>query len=332
MNMKRTKYLILGILFFSMNVFAQQQSMFTKYMFNTLAFNPAYAGSREALSANLLYRNQWMGLEGAPVTQTLGIHMPVKPRVGVGLAIVNDKIGPTSSTSVNGIYAYRIEFGQGKLAIGLQAGALNWRADWDQLRYRDPQSVDDAFSGGNESKWFPNFGAGVYYSSERFYTGFASPGILESNLSTNSSYDLSAKLYRHYYYSIGGAIPISGDMIVFKPSALVKGVNLFSSGTQTANKVAAPIEFDVDFGFLFYKTFWFGASFRSSVEKFTNKSSSYDSADIWTSLQLRNGLRVGVAYDYSLTKLQTVSNGSVELMLGYDFNYDDGGLTHVRYF
>jgi len=332
MNMKRTNFLLLIMLLFSVSTFAQQQSMFTKYMFNTLAFNPAYAGSRGALSGSLLYRNQWMGLEGAPVTQTLGIHSPIKPRVSVGLIIVNDKIGPTSSTGVNAIYAYGMEFGKGKLSVGFQAGALNWRADWDKLRYRDPQTIDDAFSGGNESKWFPNFGAGIYYYSDHFYTGFATPGLLETKLNTGSSYDLSAKLYRHYYYSIGGAIPISGDMIVFKPSALIKGVNIFSSGTKTANKVSAPIEFDVDFGFLFYKTFWIGTSFRSSVEKFTNKSSSYDSADVWTSFQMRNGLRIGAAYDYSLTKIQTVSKGSVELMLGYDFNYQDAALVHVRYF
>ncbi|HHB80122.1 MAG TPA: type IX secretion system membrane protein PorP/SprF [Saprospiraceae bacterium] len=330
--MKRTLFLLLVVLLSIGTTSAQQQSMFTKYMFNTLAFNPAYAGSREALSANLLYRNQWMGLDGAPVTQTLGIHSPIKPRVAVGLAIVNDKIGPTSSTGVNAIYAYRIEFGKGKLSVGLQAGALNWRADWDKLRYKDPQSIDDAFSGGNESKWFPNFGAGIYYYSDRFYTGFASPGLLESKLNNETSFDLSARLYRHYYYSIGGAIPISGDMIVFKPSALIKGVNLFASGTKTASTVSSPVEFDIDFGFLFYKTFWIGTAFRSSVEKFTNKSSSYDSADIWTSLQLRNGLRIGAAYDYSLTKLQTVSKGSVEVMLGYDFNYEDAALAHVRYF
>ena len=161
MNMKRTNFLLLIMLLFSVSTFAQQQSMFTKYMFNTLAFNPAYAGSRGALSANLLYRNQWMGLEGAPVTQTLGIHSPIKPRVSAGLIIVNDKIGPTSSTGVNAIYAYGMEFGKGKLSVGFQAGALNWRADWDKLRYRDPQTIDDAFSGGNESKWFPNFGAGI---------------------------------------------------------------------------------------------------------------------------------------------------------------------------
>jgi len=307
--------------------------MFTKYMFNTLAFNPAYAGSREALSVNLLYRNQWMGLDGAPVTQTLGIHAPIKPRVALGLTIVNDKIGPTGSTGVNGIYAYRMDFGKGKLSVALQGGALNWRADWNKLRYKDPQTIDDAFANGNESKWFPNFGAGIYYYSDHFYTGFASPGLLESSLSdVNSGYELHSKLYRHYYYSVGGAIPLAGDMIMFKPSALFKAVNLFSTGKKTANSVGAPMEFDIDLGFLFYDTFWFGASFRSSVERFTNKSSSYDSADVWTSLQLRNGARIGLAYDYSLTKIQTVSSGSVEVMLGYDFNYKDAALAHVRYF
>lgn len=327
------KLLIVIIAFWTASAAAQQQSMFTKYMFNTLAFNPAYAGSRDALSANLLYRNQWMGLDGAPVTQTLGIHSPIKPRVAIGLSLINDKIGPTSSTGANLIYAYMMEFGKGKLSIGLQAGALNWRADWDQLRYHDPQGIDDAFSNGNESLWLPNFGAGFYFYSDRFYTGFASPGILENKLnSENSDFNQSARLYRHYYYSLGGAIPVMGDMIVLKPSLLLKAVNLFGSGSNSAFQVGAPIEFDVDMGLLFYDTFWFGASFRSSVEKFTQKSSSFDSADVWTSFQLRNGMRIGAAYDYSLTKIKTVSSGSIELMLGYEFNYNEAKLAHIRYF
>lgn len=321
------------VMFCATTVSAQQQSMFTKYMFNTLAFNPAYAGSRDALSANVLYRNQWMGLEGAPVTQTLSIHSPIKPRVAVGLSIINDKIGATGSTTLNAIYAYRMDFGAGKLSVALQGGAVNWRADWNKLRFKDPQSIDEAFANGNESKWLPNVGVGIYYYSDRFYTGIATPGLLESKLNPidNTSLDQSARLYRHYYYSLGGAIPLAGDIVVLKPSLLFKAVNLF--GTSNSNfSVAAPMEFDIDMGLLFYNTFWFGASFRSSVEVFTNKSSSYDSANLWTSLQLKNGMRIGAAYDYSLTKIQTVSSGSVELMVGYDFDFEDTKMVHIRYF
>ncbi len=332
MNLRKVLLIVMTAL--SLPLYGQQQSMFTKYMFNTLAFNPAYAGSRGALSINALYRNQWLGFEGAPVTQTLSVHSPIKPRVAVGLSLINDKIGPTASTVVNGIYSYHIDFGSGKLNFALQGGLLNWRADWDKLRYKDPREIDDAFANGNESKWLPNFGAGIYYYSDRFYTGFATPGILESRLSEsgNTAKGGVARLYRHYYYSLGGAIPVAGDMIVLKPSLLLKAVNIFSTSGSSNYKVGAPVEFDVDLGALFYDTFWLGVSFRSSVEKFTNNTSSYDSADIWTSVQLRHGFRIGAAYDYSLTNIRTVSDGSIELMLGYDFNYQEAKLVHVRYF
>lgn len=112
---------------------AQQDAMFTKYMFNTLVYNPAYAGSHDHLSINALHRGQWWGIDGAPTTQTLSVHSPVSDRVGIGLSLINDKIGPTGSTQVNAIYAYRIPLGAGKLSIGLQAGVFQWRADWSQL-------------------------------------------------------------------------------------------------------------------------------------------------------------------------------------------------------
>ena len=117
----------------------QQNPMFTKYMFNSLIFNPGYAGSNDHLSMNLIHRQQWVGLEGSPVTQSLIIHSPLKnDRVGVGFSLLNDKIGPVGTLDAFASYAYRIPIGKKtKLAIGLQAGMTNWQADWTKLRIKD---------------------------------------------------------------------------------------------------------------------------------------------------------------------------------------------------
>ena len=180
---------------------AQQEPMFTQYMFNSLSFNPAYAGSHEYMSIRLLYRNQWVDFDGAPKTQTFTIHSPVNDRIGLGLSVFNDEIGVTGSTGANLSYAYRFLVGSGKLSLGLQGGVTNWRADFDQLKFRDPSDGDIAFAGISDTQWLPNFGAGIFYYSKLWYAGFSVPRLLENNLRDNQSTNVSqsAKLRRHYY-------------------------------------------------------------------------------------------------------------------------------------
>jgi type IX secretion system PorP/SprF family membrane protein len=313
---------------------AQQDPMFTKYMFNSLVFNPAYAGSREHMTINALHRTQWWGIDGAPSTQSLTVHTPMKnERVGLGMSIVNDKIGPTSSLNGNLAYSYRIPVGKAKLCIGLQGSFNNWRADWTKLSIQD--GGDNAFAETNPNFWKPNFGAGIYYYGKRFYTGFGVPRIIEYDLTKNRTDQLPlyAKQYRHYFYSIGGAIPIRGNALVFKPSLLVKAAAIDSRFKRDSafQSVGAPTEFNVDLSLFFQETLWIGTSFRSSIEAFTSKS-SYDSGDIWAAYYLQNGLRVGVSYDYTLTKLQKKAGGSFEVMLGYELDRRDKKTVTPRYF
>ncbi len=142
-----------------------------------------------------------------------------------------------------------------------------------------------------------------------------------------------AKQYRHYFFSTGMAIPVKGDMLIFKPSILIKNVGLLSSLNKDSayRNFGAPTEFDIDLSLMFYQAFWIGASFRSAFEAF-NDSSSFDSIDIWASYYLANGLRIGAAYDYTLTKLQQPAQGSFEVMLGYEFDYKTKQLVTPRYF
>ncbi|MEZ4949307.1 MAG: type IX secretion system membrane protein PorP/SprF [Saprospiraceae bacterium] len=308
---------------------AQQDPMFTKYMFNSLVYNPAYAGSNEHMAIAALLRTQWVGIEGAPQTQTLTLHTPLRnDRVGIGGSIINDKIGPTQTVGFNLAYAYRIPIGKGRIAIGLQGGVENYQADWTVLDLEDPN--DNSFN-MNQNRWLPNFGAGIYYSTNRFYAGFSSPHLIEYDLRENIQSNIYARQARHYYFSIGGAIPLQGDALVFKPSALIKNVGLFAQAEKMNQfkNIGAPTEFDIDLSLLFQQTLWVGLSFRSAIE-FEN--SSYDSGDIWVSWFMPSGLRIGAAYDYPINELNNVTNGSFELMVGYEFNYRTKKIVTPRYF
>ncbi len=331
--MRKIFTLLCFVFVFGHSAFSQQDPMFTKYMFNSLQYNPAYAGAKDHLAIGLLYRNQWWGIDGAPVSQTFTIHTPLKnERVGVGLSAYNDVIGPTNQMGANLSYAYRIPVGRGKLAIGLQGGVTNWRADWNKLTLAD-SNPDEAFFDATPSFWLPNFGAGLYYYTKRFYLGLSSPHLIEYDLRASATTEIWARQYRHYYATIGGAIPIKGDMIVFKPSLLVKNVGLLSNFNKddAFQDIGAPTEVDVDISFLFYEALWIGTSFRTAIEAF-NDTSSFDSVDLWAAYYLKSGLRIGAAYDYTLTKLQSPARGTFELMLGYEFNYRSKQIVTPRYF
>jgi len=329
------KTILITLLFLGMFGFikAQQEPMFTQYMFNSLSFNPAYAGSHEYMSIRLLYRNQWVDFDGAPKTQTFTIHSPVNDRIGLGLSVFNDEIGATGSTGANFSYAYRFLVGSGKLSLGLQGGVTNWRADFNQLKFRDPIDGDIAFNDISDVQWLPNFGAGIFYYSKLWYAGFSVPRLLENNLRGNQSTNVSqsARLRRHYYLHAGLALPLAGDDLIFKPSFIIKNVGLFSSfssNNQNLFEIGAPTEIDIDASLLFFDTFWVGLSFRSAFEAVT-ETSSVDSVDAWFSVQLSNGIRVGAAYDQTLTK---IGQPSFELLLGYDFDYEVKRLNTPRYF
>ncbi len=319
---------------------AQQDAMFTKYMFNTLNYNPAYAGTRGYLSLGALHRTQWWGIEGAPHSQTLWVHSPIKgDKIGLGFGLMNDIIGPTNSITANLSYAYHIPVGgMNRLSVGVQGGITNWRADWNKLNAE--QQFDQAYTGDvRPSLWLPNFGVGLYFFNQnKYFVGVGVPHILESDYRKGDDVttEMWARHYRHYFFSAGGAIPLDKSKnFIFRPMALVKTVALFSrtkANDDPFNNVAAPTEFDIDLSVLFYNAFWVGASFRSSIEKFAGNRSSFDSADIWVSYFFRNGLRVGAAYDYTLTKLQQPAQGSFEVMLGYDLDFKEKKIVTPRYF
>lgn len=324
------------LVLFALSGSAQQDPMFTKYMFNSLVFNPAYAGAKDHMSITLLHRDQWWGIEDAPKTQSLTIHTPLEnDKVGLGMSIIRDEVGPTNTLTAMGSYAYRMPLGAGKLCLGLQAGVMNYRADFNKLTIEN--SADPAFMNDmTPNMWIPNVGAGVhYYVPNKFYVGVSSPHLLQTTLreNTDTSVNVMAQQFRHYYLFAGGAVPINTSL-VFKPSLLIKNVGLFGEFKPDSDPyklIGAPTEFDIDLSLLIYDALWVGMAFRGAFEGFTG-TSSFDSGDIWVSYYLRNGFRIGASYDYTLTDLSSFAQGSYEIMLGYEMNYKTKQIVTPRYF
>lgn len=311
---------------------AQQDPMFTKYVFNGLIFNPAYAGSKDHLTFNLLHRSQWFGLEGAPTTQSFCMHSPLRNQhIALGFSLVNDQIGASGSTDLNTDYAYRINMPNGwQLSLALQASITNWRSNWDKLKLED---LGDGAFDQNISAWFPNFGAGAYLAADRFYLGFGAPRLLEHNLrkAETGGDAIYASTYRHYYGTIGGAFPLKNKNLVFRPSVLLKSTGLFSSLRKDAlqHPVGSPTQMDVDVAFFLFETLWLGGAYRTALEA---RKSSNDSGDLYLTWYLRNGLRVGAAYDILFSNIRRAAGGSFELMLGYEFDVKVKRVATPRYF
>lgn len=323
---------ILTIVFASLvvaNIYGQQDPLFTKYMFNSLVFNPAYAGSEGHLSMGLLHRSQWVGINGGPQTQTLTVHTPMKnERVGLGGSLINDAIGATNTVTGNLSYAYRIPMKKWSLAFGLQGGAQYYAFDATKVTTQGP---DDIFVSYNKIR--PNFGAGVYLAKEKkFYLGVGAPHLIEWDLRNKiKNTDTIAKNFRHYFMTIGGAIPLNGDALIFKPSAMLRNTGLTSglSKVKYYQGYLAPTSYDIDLSLLFYQTLWLGTSYRSAVEQ---RKSSFSSVNAWGAYYLKNGMRIGLSYDFALTKLQKAAQASFELFLGYDFDYKVKKVVTPRYF
>ena len=329
---------------------AQQDPMFTKYMFNSVGFNPAYAGTKEYLSATAIVRDQWLswskGSEsyggGAPVTYVATVHSPFQERVGLGGYLGQDHIGSSTFTELNAFYAYKMPLSdEMTLSLGLQGGVTHHSYDFSGLHFRENPALDPSFQNQDGQSWMPNAGAGAYFYTDKFYFGASVPRMFETRLQEVEIIETStpgigrARNYRHMYVATGGAIPLGSKDLVFKPSLLVKGVGWlgdFAASSQSVDVVRTPTEFDIDVSLLIRQVLWIGGSFRSTFDYIFEGKSSHDSADLWAAFYLDNGLRIGLAYDYSLTELQQFGNGSAELMIGYDLNFSVDKIVTPRYF
>lgn len=294
--------LMLAILAGNVALQAQQDPMYSQYMFNQLTLNPAYAGKDGFLSSTLLVRKQWAGIQGAPSTQNLAMHAPsANDRHGFGLSVYNDKIGVTNNSSLGLSYAFRIHLGEkARLCLGLNGSVANYRADFNKVRTGsdiDPSiGIDPSFSNNLVNLWLPNAGAGVFFHTRRFYLGASMPRLLTQSLSTTTG--SVAIQSRHIFATTGLVIGADDAVVKFKPSILMK--YQASSGPQ----------FDFNAHFLFVDKFWVGASFRTE-----------DAIVFMAEWNLSQWLRIGYAYDYIRSPLSNMTSGSHEFMLGVDLNF-----------
>jgi type IX secretion system PorP/SprF family membrane protein len=291
---------------FSIDLSAQQDPLYTQYMFNKLLINPGYAGSRAATSVTMLYRDQWTGFEGAPKTATASVHGRLaNPKIALGLTLVNDRIGLRNQTGLYATYAYRLPVGDARLSFGIQAGFDHIQYGFSDAVYID---LNDPELGQNISMLTPNVGAGVYYQSEKFYAGVSVPHLLENTLGEAAqNEEIVGTQERHFFAMMGGVIEIA-ENVKFRPSTLVKYV---------AN---APISADFNGTFLFVDKFWVGASYRTDA-----------SVDFHMEFNVNRQLRIGYAYDYVLGELGTHSNGSHEILLGIDLDFSKNRIVTPRH-
>jgi type IX secretion system PorP/SprF family membrane protein len=291
---------------------AQQNAMFSQYMFNSLAINPAYAGSRNVVAATALYRNQWVGMEGAPKTGTFTIDAPfANERIGLGVQVNSDKIGITRTTSGILSAAYRIPINEGSLAFGMQGSVTDYHAGFSDIQLDPSGPVGDPGFDDDVRKTLINFGSGIYYHSERFFAGFSVQDFVRNRLNFKdlaNEDDITARQSAHAYLATGYVFPIGFDFDL-KTSALLKGVK------------GAPLQADLNATLWIKEIIAFGAEYRTN-------------ADISALVELRvtPQVRIGYAYDKSITSLRSYNSGSHEFMLRYEFSFDRDKMLSPRYF
>ena len=292
-------------------VLGQQDAQYTQYMYNTVSVNPAYAGSRGHFSVAALYRAQWVGLDGAPETQTLNLHSPMGYKgFGTGLSFVNEKIGPTSETYFDIDVSYTIQTGlESRLSFGIKAGAHLLDVRFSELNQNMGQGTDPTLQDNIDNRFSPNVGAGIYFHTDTYYAGLSIPRMLETTHFEESSLSTATELI-NWYFITGYVFDLTPDL-KFKPSLLTKAVR------------GAPLQVDVSANFMFAEKFTGGIAYR------------WDAAfSGLIGFQLSREFLVGLAYDREITDLGATSfnNGSFEVILRYDFVKSADYIKSPRFF
>ncbi|KQC34525.1 membrane protein [Nonlabens sp. YIK11] len=311
------KFLVsIFLLLIGYSAFGQQDAQYTQYMYNTIAINPAYAGNRGMLSAIALHRSQWVGLDGAPETQSISLHSPVGlGRLGLGLSIVNDKLGPSSETYFNGDISYTIQTSvEGRLSFGLKLGAHVLDVDFNKLNL-PPGTVDPAFENNIDNRLTPNIGTGIYYHTDKFYAGLSAPNLLRnehfeaSNNTNNNSSFVAAE--RIHYYLTGGYVFDINPTLKFKPSTMIKAV------------AGAPLQVDLTANFLISEKLTLGAAYR--LDAAVSGLIGY---------QVSDQVSLGFAYDRETTELGNTQfdDGSFEVFVRFELFNSYNRMLTPRFF
>lgn len=285
---------LVGLLFSTKQAKAQQDAQYTMYMYNGLALNPAYAGSRDRISATGLFRTQWVGIDGAPQTQSFFIHAPLfNQKMGAGLVVVNDKLGVNQTTEVRGAYSFRINMNKSTLAFGIQGGLTRYEASLNDVQHSISNNILDPAFNEQFVDFLPNFGVGAFFNTQKFYIGLSVPQLLNNDITNGIS---DARQSVHYFLTSGYVFDLS-PTIKLKPSFLFKYVQ----GT--------PWSIDINANLNFFDRFGAGISYRVD-----------DSIDFIFDWAITQDLTIAYAFDYTLTDLGEYNSGSHEIMLRYEFS------------
>lgn len=302
----RTKILVFAFMLMGLVGFAQQDAQYTQYMYNTINVNPAYAGSRGVLSIFGLHRTQWVGLDGAPVTNAFSINAPIEnSTIGVGLSFVNDRIGPTTENTISADMSYTIQTSEDyKLSFGIKGTANLFNLDISKLR---PEQAVDPSLQNLDHNFSPNVGAGIYFHSEKLYLGISVPNFFETKRYSDNDYVVNKE--RTNLYFIGGYVFDLTPSIKFKPAFLSKVVQ------------GAPLQLDVSGNFMFNETFVLGAAYR------------WDAAvSLMAGFQVSDGIYIGYGYDLETTKLRRYNSGSHEVFLRFELFKRNDRIVSPRFF
>jgi type IX secretion system PorP/SprF family membrane protein len=288
--------------------YSQQDAQYTQYMYNTINVNPAYAGSRGVMSIFGLHRTQWVGLDGAPVTNAFSINSPIEnTNLGVGLSFVNDRIGPTVENTISTDVSYTIPVSETyKLSFGIKGTANLFSFDRDKLNIPS-QSQGDPLLQSLSNNFSPNVGAGAYFHSDKSYLGLSVPNFFQTKRYNDNDYAVYKE--RMNAYLIGGYVFDLSPNLKFKPAFLGKMVQ------------GAPLQLDVSGNFLINDKFVLGAAWRWSA-----------AASLMAGFQVSDGLYIGYGYDLDTTKLAHYNSGSHEIFLRYELFKRQDRIVSPRFF
>ena len=306
MNMMKTYITIICTFILHGSCYCQQDSQYTQYMYNTANVNPAYAGSRGTLTAFLLHRNQWVGLDGAPVTNNFTVNSPLgDSNFGIGVSFTNDKIGPTSENEISADLAYFIQISENyKLSLGLKGTANLFNLDVNKLTIYDPldpqfQNVDTEFS--------PNVGAGLYLFSENTYVGLSVPNFFESYRYNDNNVAITKEKI-HFYFIAGHVFELNPNL-KFKPALMTKVVE------------GSPLQADITANFLLFDKLTLGAAYRWDAA--VSGLAGFQISDSWF---------IGYGYDMDTTNLRNYNSGSHEIFLRFELFNRVNKLVSPRFF
>ena len=306
----RIYIVVLLVLVLQPVLMAQQVPITSQYLTNGLVINPAYAGTREALSANLSYRKQWARITGAPQFQTLSLHSPINNKERVSLGLMADYLtyGVTKDVGIYAFYAYSVRMGKGKLSMGLKGGLDLSNTNYNRLQFPDGNPADPLLT-GDMKYTLPNVGAGLYYYTDKYFAGLSVPSLLTYRRDEADQFKVTPD-YTHFktYFSAGTVIRFA-DAFKVKPSVLVR------------YSMQEPLEVDLNANLIFGDLLWVGSSYRMAEKAVV----------ALLDLQITPQLKLGYSYDYQLGHLSNYTSGTHEVSIRYEFEYSVIA-TSPRYF